>query len=238
VVDQAVIEELYDAFGSYQLPAHVGYCTYCDDADYEHALHGDLRSLEPKLVDKYVWDAIHHTGDEQDFKHFLPRVYELLAAGGLPFADPEMAIGRLTMAGWAQWPEAERRPVLRLLDAMWDDAMKLSDPPMDIEELVCGLGLAFEAAPPQFVEWRSDPRPFAKQRLAEFVLVNADSLAHGGLGDAWWSGHQEAVDQVVAWLLAPETLECLETELSSGPGADSIQGAVEVLRLATPSAPS
>jgi hypothetical protein len=228
VVDQAVIDELYDAFAAYELSAHMGYCTCCDDADYEHALHGDLRSLEPKLVDKYVRDAIHHTGDEQDFKHFLPRVYELLTAGALPVADAEMVIGRLTMAGWAEWPAAERRPVLRLLDAMWDDAMRLAEPPIDIDELVCGLGLAFDAIPPQFAAWRSDPRPFAKQRLAEFVIANADELADRGLRDAWWAGYPQAVEQVVAWLLAPETLECLDSDRQTE--------AVQVLRAVGPSA--
>jgi hypothetical protein len=232
MVDHAVVEELYEVFSAYALPAEVSYCTYCDDAAYERALHGDLRSLAAEIVDKYIWDALHHTGDEEVFKYFLPRVYELLAAGGLPFADPEMVLGRLTMAGWSAWPESERGAVLRLLDAMWDDAMRLSEPPVDIESLLCGLASAFQGAPPQLREWCQDSRPMARQRLAEFVLANANALSSGGLGDPWWI-YPEAVAEVVAWLTSPETMACLESEWAAGV---HIAEAAEVLRLAAASA--
>jgi hypothetical protein len=231
VVDQAVVDALYDAFASYQLAPEIGYCAYCDDADYERALHGDLRSLPSNVVDKYIWDAIHHTGDEHDFKHFLPRVYELVASGELPTADPEMAIGRLAQAGWSEWPEPERQPVLRLLDAIWEDTMTLPQPPIGIEELVCGLDLAFDGVPPQLTRWRHDPRPTAKRRLAEFVIANADELPNRSLSDSWWSGAGEK--EVVTWLLAGETLECLVAAVRDDPNDEATQRAVDVLRLAT-----
>jgi hypothetical protein len=88
----------------------MGYCSYCDTAEYEQALHGDLRTLPPELVDKYIWDAIHHTGDKKDFKHFVLRIYELLAKGELPCADPEMVLGRLAVAGWGSGPRSSNAP--------------------------------------------------------------------------------------------------------------------------------
>lgn len=63
VPSRAAIDELYLAFADCSLAEAMGYCSYCDTAEYEQALHGDLRMLPPELVDKYIWDAIHHTGD-------------------------------------------------------------------------------------------------------------------------------------------------------------------------------
>jgi len=230
VADARVVERLYDTFAGYQLPIHIDYCTYCDTADYEQSLHGDLRSLPAELVDKYVWDAIHHTGNEEDFKHFLPRVYELLAQGALPFADAEMTLGRLGQAGWADWVEVEREVVIALLDSIWDDAMRLPDPPVDIDSLGCGLGLAFAGLPPQRVHWREDDRPLARRRLVEFVLANAEELRKRRLRSAWWSEYEEVVESVVGWVTAPETSEHLTESLKVDPDhAEATSRAIELL---------
>jgi hypothetical protein len=196
------IRRLYGVFSGYGLPAQMVFCTYCDTEEYERSLHAELGSLPVELVDKYVWDAMHHTGDEVDFKHFVPRIYELLAKGELPFADPEMAIGRLAKASWRQWPADERESVEAVLDGIWDDVMRLEEPPVDIDSLVCGLGLAFGGVPPQVRAWLSDERPLAVQRLVQFVLANGDELPEARLGDPWWKDDPEAMAAVAAWVLS------------------------------------
>jgi len=184
------------------------FCTYCDSPEYEHSLHGDLRNLDPELVDKYAWDAIHHTGDANDFKHFVPRVFELLAQHRLPFADPELVIGRLDMAEWSSWDTDERAAISALLDALWDDAMRLMRPPVEIDDLVCGLSLAYRGVPPQLENWLTDTRPLAAERLVELILTNAITLRNGRLSDPWWE--PVPVASMLKWLASDEVYWHLE----------------------------
>jgi hypothetical protein len=158
---------------------------------------------------------MHHTGDDVDFKHYVPRIYELLAEGGLPFADPEMVIGRLAKASWWDWDVDERDSVRAVLDGLWDDVMRSEEPPVDIESLVCGLALAFRGVPPQVRTWLSDSRPLTVRRLVEFVLTNSEELPDGRLGDPWWSDDLEAMRNVVRWTSSPELLAFLNRALES-----------------------
>lgn len=110
----AHIEALYAAFADRRIPDRLTYCTYCDDEEYERALHGPLHALPRDLVGKYLADAIHHTGDEKDFLYFLPRVIELEGESSLTyfFVLPD----RLASASFATWSEAQRNAVLRALE--------------------------------------------------------------------------------------------------------------------------
>ena len=198
-----MIEQLYRVFSRYALPARMVFCDYCDTAEYEESLHAELSTMPAELVDKYTWDAMHHTGNQLDFRHFVPRIYQLLWRDELPFADPEMVIGRLAHADWQDWSAAEHDSVRGVLDGLWDDAMRRQAPPVDIDSLVCGLGLAFRGVPPHVENWTTDNRPLAAPRLVEFVLANASELPEQRLGDPWWEQGREAMEALVTWLLTP-----------------------------------
>lgn len=104
------IENLYRAFADCTIPERMSYCTYCDSEEHERALHAPLTTLPNALMNKYLSDAIHHTGDAADFAYFIPRIIELEywetidRFSHLP--------GCLTMAQWHAWP-GERQAALR-----------------------------------------------------------------------------------------------------------------------------
>lgn len=108
------IVELYRAFQACPLPPVLEYCTYCDDEEYEQALHAPVESLPVDLVDKYLADAIHHTGTQDDFPHFVPRIVELEHDVGLDwfwvFAD------RVESCHFERWPVERRDALLRALE--------------------------------------------------------------------------------------------------------------------------
>jgi hypothetical protein len=111
-----LIAALYEAFADAPVPEALEYCSYCDTEAYARALLEPLGSLPRELVDKYLRDAIHHTGTADDFPHFVPRILELEDTESLDgfryFGD------RLKACAFPDWPEARRTAVLRVLEAV------------------------------------------------------------------------------------------------------------------------
>jgi hypothetical protein len=110
----AVIDAVYRAFAGCPLSDPLAYCTYCDTPAYERALHAPLAALPRELIEKYLRDAIHHTGDARDFVYFVPRIVEL---------DHEQALdafsafpGCLAAADFPAWPDERRTALLRALE--------------------------------------------------------------------------------------------------------------------------
>lgn len=111
----AAISALYEAFSECSIPETLSYCTYCDHGEYERALHAPLGALPRELMNKYLADAIHHTGSAQDFSYFVPRILELEHEATLDWfwVLPD----RLTMAGWGEWSDRRRAAVCRALES-------------------------------------------------------------------------------------------------------------------------
>lgn len=108
------IAALYAAFARCTIPQQLSYCTYCDTEEYERSLHAPLDALPCELVDKYLADAIHHTGDAQDFRYFLPRIIELECERDLSWwwVLPD----RLKQASFATWSDVQRSAALRAIE--------------------------------------------------------------------------------------------------------------------------
>lgn len=65
---------------------------------------------------------------------------------GEPFSPDPVVVERLYEAsGWRQWSAKQIAAVQAALDMIWDAAMYLDDPPVEIDDLVCGLALAYDA---------------------------------------------------------------------------------------------
>lgn len=128
----AAIDGLYATFASYPRNRVIAGCPHCVSQADSDALHvRALDALTPDDVRFYATKAMTTFGDVEDFKHFLPRLLELLAreveADGaredLGFNE-EILGGKLTLAGYEGWPEVEREAVEGFLDAPWRAARR------------------------------------------------------------------------------------------------------------------
>ncbi|WP_326562143.1 hypothetical protein [Micromonospora sp. NBC_01796] len=76
------VEELYRVYGSFPLAEGVDFCAHCVDPERVEALRRTpLRELTPDQLGPLMFKAMSTWGDLPYFKHFLPRLLELLAAG-------------------------------------------------------------------------------------------------------------------------------------------------------------
>lgn len=182
------VERAYAVFAAYGLPPVMGYCTHCDTAEYERRFHAPLRELTPDNVREYVWDAIHHTGDERDFLHFVPRVLEEIVSGRAD--DVSLWCTRFPQAGWTAWSEEERKVVRDAFHVAWQRELAAYPGPYRVEELLSGLGIVLGDLAPLLAAWAA--------RTDEPAVLHRAELRGERLRDAYWEDGPKA--QVEAWL--------------------------------------
>src|SRR5580765_3157892 len=113
------IENLYAVFQRYELRAHTDACA-CNACHHttedEQRLHRTpLSNLSCSDLRDYAMDAIYTWGTGDDFKHFIPRLFELLTqASGHDFADAAAVFTKLNYESWCSsswrtWPEPEQK---------------------------------------------------------------------------------------------------------------------------------
>ena len=202
---QALIDRVYEAFESYATLAHMDGCPCCTEPDgLGWLIQAPLRELEVKHLDLYVGDALLTVGDVPAFKHFLPRLLEILAGDLEAFTMPVVLLSKLTLAEWGSWPHHEHAAVDALLRAIWLETIRSEDDDdfdVHVDTALCALGQAYDDLTWCLELWESDEHPAASRQLALFVHHNEESLASGrGLACAFWEEREVQANQVVDWL--------------------------------------
>jgi len=115
------LEHLYRVFSRYPLPEQIPGCPCCVGEEDQQKLHSQsLRELSDDDLGLYATKAMTTWGGVDDYRHFLPRLFELslTTAHGYLGLDADMIGGKLGYGDFSSWPEAERRAVEELLDSL------------------------------------------------------------------------------------------------------------------------
>ncbi|MDI9309761.1 MAG: hypothetical protein QM535_06065 [Limnohabitans sp.] len=115
------IENLYEFFSVYPLGSEITGCPCCvSNTDKEKIHSKPLKELEGEDLDRYAFKAMTTWGNVEDFKHFLPRIFELLSTGNL-LVDTFIVLGKLEYAKWTTWKETEQEVIKVFLLEWWTD---------------------------------------------------------------------------------------------------------------------
>src|SRR5690349_10293897 len=120
------IAELYRVFRSYRIGLDFSGCPHCvDPRDSDRLRTTALKQLTPQDLEHYARKAMTTWGDSREFRHFLPRLFEiaLVDSDGFPFLDLEILFGKLAYGEWETWPRAEQTAVNALLHAYWQSML-------------------------------------------------------------------------------------------------------------------
>ncbi len=200
--EQAVaetVELLYDVFSVYPLAQKVEGCPCCVSAEDEAVLHvRPLRRMTAEDLRRYAFKALSTWGDENDFRHFLPRLLELAAEPRNYDMDLEAITGKLEYAKWSQWPDQEQQAIRFYLIALWKFGLTLPPEEVLLGEYLEAVGQAEEDLAPYLELWQNTTTDNALNQLVVFV-DSETSLHKRKLTN--WSGRQEQMTQVVDWLL-------------------------------------
>lgn len=118
------IENLYTTFSIYPFRSTIEGCPCCvSDSDKEKFHSKQLRDLVEDDLSRYAFKAITTWGDTNDFKHYLPRIFELLATTDF-VVDTFVVLGKLEYGKWQEWAETEKTSITQFLLAWWTDVVK------------------------------------------------------------------------------------------------------------------
>ena len=110
------IENLYQVFAKYRLRPDIEACPCCvTESDKERLQKKKLKELTVDDLGKYVFKAVTTWGQEYDFKHFLPRILELLNDFG---SVRYMVFIKLHSLEWQTWPAQEKDAIVAYLESI------------------------------------------------------------------------------------------------------------------------
>lgn len=204
---QQAIEQLYAVFARYPLRSVVEGCPHCVYAADNEMLHAaPLRALPRENLEKYAWKTMTTWGKVSDFKHFLPRLLEILVDDDCDF-DFEAFGSKFHYAEYGAWPEDERLAVESFCMAWWRVVLA-TFPTRNL--IIFHLGM--------FAQFIEDIRPFlgvlrnteiaSAQR--HFVQLCLDLTTGNGseplTPPAWWEDRPSQWRQFVDWFFEPLTV--------------------------------
>ncbi|MDL2297367.1 hypothetical protein LJC68_10000 [Bacteroidales bacterium OttesenSCG-928-B11] len=150
------IENLYKTFAVYPSKSTMEGCPCCVSTSDKEKIHSkQLRNLNEDDISRYAFKAMTTWGDTNDFKHYLPRIFELLATTDF-IVDTFVVLGKLGYGEWQTWKDAEKNAIIHFLWNWWTDTLKhksyfdkeifieIYKLTGDIEQLLTRWALSFE----------------------------------------------------------------------------------------------
>ena len=116
---EIAIERLYSTFSKYPFKSTIEGCPCCVSDSDKFTLHSKaLRDLQDEDLSRYAFKAMTTWGDVNDYKHYLPRIFELTAKRTL-FVDTFVTLGKLDYGKWNEWHLDEQNSIISFLNAWW-----------------------------------------------------------------------------------------------------------------------
>lgn len=120
---ESSVERLYETFSTYPLVENMKGCPCCVSETDKEELHiRPLRDLEENDLSRYTFKALTTWGNLEDFKYFLPRLFEICAKGGVNI-DIGILLHKLEYGNFRMWPENERAAVEAFIWKWWEHSI-------------------------------------------------------------------------------------------------------------------
>jgi hypothetical protein len=214
----SAIDGLYRTFARYRLRPHTEGCADCV-SESDHALihAAPLRELTSRHLGKYGRKALTTWGNVNDFKHFLPRLLELMVVDAEWPVEQEIVAGKLLYASWATWPAAEKDSLHQFFEAWWNRTLSAfpAEPPIEpADTTLCAIGRAVDELAPYLNHWLERTDSKAARHLADFVIANYESLAKKQkLANPFWQERETQRNELEQWLRSGKPQQLLKVAI-------------------------
>jgi len=206
------IRRLYEVFASYPARPDMPRCEHClPTEEVERLCSAPLTDLSDNNLHYYVWHAMLTVGDSIDFRHFLPRIFEvMLCADGS--IDAVTVVGKLLYADWRRWPGREQQAIGAFFDYWWEDLLSRYPASHTADSFLCAIAVAVDDIQHLLDSWHGNWQPPALRHLAETLnWCGPDLVAGGELSNPWWPQPPVAANAFRDWLLSGPTKKKLES---------------------------
>ena len=234
------IENLYRVFQPYELRNDTDACTCHHTPEDERHIHrAPLNQLSCHDLRDYAMDAIYTWGTGNDFKHFIPRLFELLTqTSGHDFVDAATVFAKLTYeswcsSSWCTWPENEESAISNYFQALWDTVLDSApeDLPYDgAHGWIQAIAQAEHDLNKYLIRWLKADSVNAHRNLA--LMVTQEGLPRTKHPGGYWTDHHEQWTQLNDWLRRPEVRQKLRDafeQWADSPFADELMDAAVFL---------
>jgi hypothetical protein len=228
VVLQQAVESLYLVFGAYPLSSLDG-CPCCvSAANKEQVTHRALRELTQDDLGRYAGKAMTTWGNVDDFKHFLPRLFELTAAFQSPYEE-YVVFGKLDYGRWRTWPPAEIAAIEQYFLALWD--VVLGSDAWNFRDYFTAITGIYPRFDELLQHWEASTNPRAWAFLSEEVYYSNQSLFRDMYFNGPFLESPQLSQRFRAWVTSPAVRDkLLETfSLCSGDVAEKITVAYDII---------
>ena len=211
---QTATQQLYDVFSSYPKPTQMDYSPVKDFREAWRVMRFKaLRDLSADDLWQYAFSALSTWGNEQDFRHFLPRLLELMAITEIG-AGNEIFARKLPYAKWRSWPNSEQTAIEDFLMIWWQTLLSNTSPQEASNQYwavnsLCTISNIVEDIEPFLSYWDEQTTLVAKSLIAYFINENASLLLSKNQLVGTWPKSSEL--QVRHWLSRP----CLKQNLEA-----------------------
>ena len=202
------VENLYETFEKYHSgPTMSGSPNYDDLRTWNRLIFKKpLRELDEDDLSRFTGKAITTWGNANDYKHFLPRIFELTAELKTPY-EIWIAFEKLNLAEWNNWTENEQKVIHEFMISLWEFIVN-----NDSEKAEWEFKDYFSSVAhfyPKFSDlldiWTESKSKAGIKHLAEFIVSEQTTLFDrkkiSGFHDK-----KENSDELINWILSDEIL--------------------------------
>ena len=172
-------------------------------------------------------------GDSDCYKHFLPRIFELVVTDGERHKSPdrELVFHILRYGEWRAWPKTEQVAVESFLRAVWEAVLK--DPPLDeryrdIESWICAISQCEDDLIPYLRQWENDESHPACLALSGFLLNSAITRSKKQGRNEYWADRDAQYAQLQDWIKSTAVKEKLKRASEKWPGINEFEAAISI----------
>lgn len=205
------IENLYKVFAKYRATDMTGSPLHEDLPKWnKELLSKPLRELDEDDLSRFTGKAMTTWGSANDYKHFLPRIFELTAELRTPY-EIWIAFDKLTLAEWQKWTEEEQNVVQEFMLALWVSI--LNDNSEKAEWEFKDYFSAIAHFYPHFTEllniWNESNTKAGIKHLAEFVINEQRTLFERKKISGFYD-QKENTEEFINWILSDKMLDKIQ----------------------------
>ena len=206
------IKELYETFEKYHSNSNMNGSPNYDDLDKwnKELFSKPLRELDENDLSRFTGKAMTTWGTANDYKHFIPRIFELTAELKTPY-EIWIAFDKLTLAEFKNWAEKEQKVVHEFMIALWESIINDNSRKAEFEFRDYFSAIAHFY--PNFTEllniWSESESKASIKHLSEFIVDEQTALFErkkiSGFHD-----QKENAEEFINWILSDKMLSKIQ----------------------------